>query len=47
LKYVERALRDLSFGFDGGLIFDSSGNLYGTTSRGGAHGYGTVFEVTP
>jgi uncharacterized repeat protein (TIGR03803 family) len=31
----------------GGLIFDSAGNLYGTTDSGGAYGYGTVFEVTP
>jgi uncharacterized repeat protein (TIGR03803 family) len=30
-----------------GLIFDQSGNLYGTTSRGGAHGGGTVFKLTP
>jgi uncharacterized repeat protein (TIGR03803 family) len=30
-----------------GLIFDSSGNLYGTTVVGGAHNYGTVFELTP
>jgi uncharacterized repeat protein (TIGR03803 family) len=28
-----------------GLITDSSGNFYGTTSGGGAHNYGTVFEV--
>lgn len=28
-----------------GLIFDSSGNLYGTTVDGGANGYGTVFKV--
>ena len=27
------------------LIFDASGNLYGTTYAGGAYGYGTVFEV--
>lgn len=26
---------------------DSSGNLYGTTYSGGAHGWGTVFELTP
>jgi uncharacterized repeat protein (TIGR03803 family) len=32
---------------DGGLIFDSAGNLAGTTSIGGAHNAGTVFEVTP
>src|SRR3989442_9196271 len=30
-----------------GLIADASGNLYGTTSSGGANGYGTVFKVTP
>lgn len=29
------------------LIFDSAGNLYGTTERGGTYGYGTVFELTP
>ena len=27
------------------LIFDGSGNLYGTTERDGTHGGGTVFEV--
>ena len=26
---------------------DQEGNLYGTTSTGGAHGAGTVFELTP
>src|SRR5580700_9971470 len=30
-----------------GLIFDTTGNLYGTTLYGGAHGNGTVFELTP
>src|ERR1700693_956385 len=30
-----------------GLIFDNAGNLYGTTFQGGAHGYGTVFKLTP
>lgn len=31
-----------------GLIFDAAGNLYGTTSGGGAYGdFGTVFELTP
>jgi len=30
-----------------GLIMDASGNLYGTTDLGGAHFYGTVFELTP
>jgi len=31
----------------GNMIFDSSGNLYGTASLGGAHGAGVVFEITP
>jgi uncharacterized repeat protein (TIGR03803 family) len=30
-----------------GLIFDTAGNLYGTTVHGGAHCCGTVFELTP
>jgi len=30
-----------------GLIFDQSGNLYGTTGRGGTKGHGVVFELTP
>jgi uncharacterized repeat protein (TIGR03803 family) len=29
----------------GSLIMDGSGNLYGTTSGGGAYGQGTVFEL--
>jgi uncharacterized repeat protein (TIGR03803 family) len=29
------------------LIYDLSGNLYGTTYNGGAQGFGTVFELTP
>lgn len=31
----------------GGVILDKAGNLYGTTDRGGAHGKGTIFQVTP
>jgi uncharacterized repeat protein (TIGR03803 family) len=31
----------------GGLFRDSSGNLYGTTSVGGAAGNGTIFKVNP
>ena len=31
----------------GGVIRDSQGNLYGTTSFGGAMGYGTVFMLAP
>jgi len=30
-----------------GLIFDGSGNLYGTTPNGGRFGTGTVFELSP
>ena len=30
----------------GGVVFDSAGNFYGTTSLGGAYGNGAVFEVT-
>ena len=28
-----------------GVTLDTSGNLYGTTSAGGAYGYGTVFQL--
>jgi len=30
----------------GGVTTDSKGNLYGTTSSGGAHGLGTVFKLS-
>jgi uncharacterized repeat protein (TIGR03803 family) len=30
-----------------GLVFDSAGNLYGTTYGGGTYSYGTVFELSP
>jgi len=29
------------------VIFDASGNLYGTNSRGGAYGGGSVYKLTP
>src|ERR1700732_1286533 len=29
------------------LIFDASGNLYGTTPTGGAYGSGVAFELLP
>lgn len=32
---------------EAGLIMDGAGNLYGTTLNGGAHGFGTVFKLTP
>ena len=45
-------LYNFAGGNDGGLpvsnlVFDSSGNRYGTASYGGADGYGVVFEITP
>lgn len=50
--WTENVLHNFGLGTDGsqpfdGLVFDASGNLYGTTSGGGAYGWGTVFEVTP
>lgn len=30
-----------------GVIFDSAGNLYGTTQLGGEFGYGTIYQLTP
>jgi uncharacterized repeat protein (TIGR03803 family) len=47
--YTENVLYAFT-GFDGayplaGLLMDSSGNLYGTASNGGAYGYGVVFEL--
>lgn len=29
-----------------GMVMDAAGNLYGTTATGGAHGYGSVFELS-
>jgi uncharacterized repeat protein (TIGR03803 family) len=31
----------------GGLVFDTSGNLYGTAQDGGVYGSGVVFELSP
>ena len=31
----------------GDLVFDSAGNIYGTTRNGGAYEQGTVYELTP
>jgi uncharacterized repeat protein (TIGR03803 family) len=45
-------LHNFTGGNDGGspmsnLIFDSAGNLYGTTEVGGLYDYGTVYELSP
>ena len=51
-QYKYKILHAFGSGTDGagvwgGLAFDVNGNLYGTTGAGGAHGDGTVFELTP
>jgi uncharacterized repeat protein (TIGR03803 family) len=48
--FTEKILHNFGAGSDGsapvaGVTPDSNGNLYGTTSEGGAQGYGTVFEL--
>ena len=50
--WTERILHSFKGGADGShpsanLIFDTSGNLYGTTYQGGADSSGTVFELIP
>jgi len=51
--WMEKTLHNFSYdGKDGNapyasLIFDSVGNLYGTTLQGGTYGTGTVFELSP
>jgi uncharacterized repeat protein (TIGR03803 family) len=51
-KWKETVLHSFTGGEDGanpvsGLIFDTKGNLYGTTQTGGASGFGVVFELAP
>jgi uncharacterized repeat protein (TIGR03803 family) len=51
-KWTENVLYSFAGGDDGqsplaSLVFDASGNLYGTTWGGGTNGAGTVFELTP
>lgn len=46
------SLHDFTGGRDGAnpicqLVFDSSGNLYGTATNGGTKNMGVVFEITP
>jgi uncharacterized repeat protein (TIGR03803 family) len=51
-EWVETVLHNFGGAGDGSapeseLIFDKDGNLYGTTSFGGQHRGGTVFELSP
>jgi len=51
-KWDETVLYSFSGGADGSeptgsIIFDSAGNIYGTTYEGGAYGNGVVYEVAP
>ena len=46
------SLHDFTGGEDGAfplsnVTMDASGNLYGTASSGGSHGYGVVWKITP
>ena len=50
--YKESTLYSFTGGADGAdpegtLIWDTDGNLYGTTPGGGASGAGVVFKLTP
>jgi uncharacterized repeat protein (TIGR03803 family) len=51
--WIEKVIHSFNINSKGGyalfsgVILDSSGNLYGTTSRGGAFNGGTAFELTP
>ncbi len=50
--WTETVIYSFQGGTDGyspmysGVVFDSAGNLYGTTSQGGANSLGTVYELT-
>ncbi|MGA2003968.1 MAG: choice-of-anchor tandem repeat GloVer-containing protein [Terriglobales bacterium] len=51
-KWSETLLYSFNGEQDGGvptgaLVFDNAGNLYGTTSSGGAYNQGVVYKVTP
>jgi uncharacterized repeat protein (TIGR03803 family) len=50
-SWTEKTLHSFNGGSDGStpvgtLVFDKSGNLYGTTKLGGSHGVGVVYELT-
>jgi len=50
--WIEKVIHSFTLGardgnYPNGLTRDPAGNLYGTTSGGGAHNSGTVFEFSP
>lgn len=50
--WVESVIHEFGATGDGaqplhGVVLDSRGNLYGTTSYGGANGYGVIFQLVP
>jgi uncharacterized repeat protein (TIGR03803 family) len=57
LRLLQDSKQTLDFAFTGarqgelpwgaGIVFDSAGNLYGTTSLGGAYDLGGIYEITP
>ncbi len=51
-SWTYTSLHDFTGGSDGGfptcnVVFDASGNLYGTAYAGGADEYGVVWKITP
>jgi uncharacterized repeat protein (TIGR03803 family) len=51
-NWSDKLLHEFGKDFDGqspnsGLVFDASGNLYGTTNKGGKKFGGTIFQLSP
>jgi uncharacterized repeat protein (TIGR03803 family) len=52
-QWVQSLVYDFDHGnadgcsLNGGLIFDTSGNMYGTTVECGTNGFGTIYELMP
>ncbi len=51
--WTETVIHEFGTGSDGtaplygALLFDAAGNIYGTTTTGGANNHGTVYKLTP